>query len=150
MNFHGNARNHSTLSLAAPAEKRNPALKTLKPSNLHDILGPSVGFWYLDGVGFDIPWNSTLLPADPEKIYQSVLKSFEAGARRGRLPRVRGNAPAQPAGLRPRHPRVGRQVKETPNPALDPFGSLTARLRCPSAKRRGNLPGVEFRPPTQD
>jgi len=80
MNFHGNARNHSTLSLAAPAEKRNPALKTLKPSNLHDILGPSVGFWYLDGVGFDIPWNSTLLPADPEKIYQSVLKSFEAGA----------------------------------------------------------------------
>jgi hypothetical protein len=34
----------------------------------------------LTGVGFDIPWNSTLMPADPEKIYQSVLKSFEAGA----------------------------------------------------------------------
>ena len=32
------------------------------------------------GVGFDVPWGSTTLPADPEEVYQAVVKSFEAGA----------------------------------------------------------------------
>src|SRR5262249_33061152 len=32
------------------------------------------------GVGFDVPWNGKHFDADPEKIYQSVVKSFEAGA----------------------------------------------------------------------
>jgi hypothetical protein len=32
------------------------------------------------GIGFDVPWNSTHVPADPEKVYQCVRKAFEAGA----------------------------------------------------------------------
>jgi hypothetical protein len=32
------------------------------------------------GVGFDVPWGTNHIPADPEKIYEAVLKSFEAGA----------------------------------------------------------------------
>ncbi len=32
------------------------------------------------GVGFDVPWGSTHVPADPEKVYESVIKSFQAGA----------------------------------------------------------------------
>lgn len=32
------------------------------------------------GVGFDVPWANNHVPADPEKVYRSVLKAFEAGA----------------------------------------------------------------------
>jgi hypothetical protein len=32
------------------------------------------------GIGFDVPWGSTHVPADPEMVYQCVLKAFEAGA----------------------------------------------------------------------
>ena len=32
------------------------------------------------GIGFDVPWGDTPVPADPEKIYEAVVKSFEAGA----------------------------------------------------------------------
>ena len=34
------------------------------------------------GIGFDVPWGSNTFPqtADPEKIYEAVHKSFEAGA----------------------------------------------------------------------
>lgn len=32
------------------------------------------------GVGFDVPWGSNHIPADPEKVYQCVIKAFEAGA----------------------------------------------------------------------
>lgn len=32
------------------------------------------------GIGFDVPWGSNHVPADPEKVYQCVLKAFEAGA----------------------------------------------------------------------
>lgn len=32
------------------------------------------------GIGFDVPWNSNNMPADPEEIYRSVIKAFEAGA----------------------------------------------------------------------
>ena len=32
------------------------------------------------GVGFDVPWGTEHVPADPEKVYQAVMKSFEASA----------------------------------------------------------------------
>ena len=32
------------------------------------------------GIGFDVPWNSRRFPSDPEKVYECVLKAFEAGA----------------------------------------------------------------------
>jgi hypothetical protein len=32
------------------------------------------------GVGFDVPWGSRHLDADPEAVYECVLKSFDAGA----------------------------------------------------------------------
>ena len=32
------------------------------------------------GIGFDVPWNSKHFPSDPEKVYECVLKAFEAGA----------------------------------------------------------------------
>jgi len=32
------------------------------------------------GIGFDVPWNSTHVAADPEKVYECVRKAFEAGA----------------------------------------------------------------------
>jgi hypothetical protein len=32
------------------------------------------------GIGFDVPWGSTHVAADPEKVYEAVLKAFEAGA----------------------------------------------------------------------
>ena len=32
------------------------------------------------GIGFDVPWGSNTVPADPEKVYQPVIKAFEAGA----------------------------------------------------------------------
>jgi len=32
------------------------------------------------GVGFDVPWGSNHVAADPRKVYECVLKSFEAGA----------------------------------------------------------------------
>jgi len=31
------------------------------------------------GIGFDVPWGSKPMPADPEKVYESVKKAFEAG-----------------------------------------------------------------------
>jgi hypothetical protein len=31
------------------------------------------------GVGFDVPWGAKPMPADPEKVYQCVLKAFEGG-----------------------------------------------------------------------
>ncbi|HWB85188.1 MAG TPA: hypothetical protein VG675_13670 [Bryobacteraceae bacterium] len=33
------------------------------------------------GVGFDVPWGSRHVDADPEEVYQCVMKSFEAGAK---------------------------------------------------------------------
>lgn len=32
------------------------------------------------GIGFDVPWGRNHIPADPEKIYEAVLRAFEAGA----------------------------------------------------------------------
>ena len=32
------------------------------------------------GVGFDVPWNGKPFPGDPVKVYEAVIKSFEAGA----------------------------------------------------------------------
>jgi hypothetical protein len=32
------------------------------------------------GIGFDVPWGANHVPADPEKIYECVLKAFEGGA----------------------------------------------------------------------
>jgi hypothetical protein len=32
------------------------------------------------GIGFDVPWGRNTIPADPEKVYEAVLKAFEAGA----------------------------------------------------------------------
>lgn len=32
------------------------------------------------GIGFDVPWGSTHVPADPGKVYECVLKAFEGGA----------------------------------------------------------------------
>lgn len=32
------------------------------------------------GIGFDVPWGSTSLPADPEEVYRAVVKSFDASA----------------------------------------------------------------------
>ena len=32
------------------------------------------------GIGFDVPWGNSHMDADPEEVYQSVLKAFEAGA----------------------------------------------------------------------
>ena len=32
------------------------------------------------GIGFDVPWNSTHVAADPEKVYECVRKAFAAGA----------------------------------------------------------------------
>jgi len=32
------------------------------------------------GIGFDVPWGANHVPADPEKVYESVLKAFDAGA----------------------------------------------------------------------
>ncbi len=32
------------------------------------------------GVGFDIPWNEQRFPSNPELVYRSTLKAFEAGA----------------------------------------------------------------------
>ena len=32
------------------------------------------------GIGFDVPWGNRLLDADPEVVYQCVMKAFEAGA----------------------------------------------------------------------
>ncbi|HWB85189.1 MAG TPA: twin-arginine translocation signal domain-containing protein [Bryobacteraceae bacterium] len=33
------------------------------------------------GVGFDVPYNNNHIDADPEEVYQCVMKSFEAGAK---------------------------------------------------------------------
>jgi len=32
------------------------------------------------GIGFDVPWEQNHLPADPEKVYEAVIKAYEAGA----------------------------------------------------------------------
>ena len=32
------------------------------------------------GIGFDVPWGSQTFAGDPEKVYEAVLKAFEAGA----------------------------------------------------------------------
>jgi hypothetical protein len=32
------------------------------------------------GIGFDVPWEQKHIPADPEKVYECVMKAFEAGA----------------------------------------------------------------------
>jgi hypothetical protein len=32
------------------------------------------------GIGFDAPWGNAHLDADPEKVYECVVKAFEAGA----------------------------------------------------------------------
>ncbi|HXS93978.1 MAG TPA: hypothetical protein VN736_05190 [Candidatus Limnocylindrales bacterium] len=32
------------------------------------------------GIGFDVPWGNATMPADPEVVYECVLKSFDAGA----------------------------------------------------------------------
>jgi hypothetical protein len=32
------------------------------------------------GIGFDVPWGSAHVPADPEEVYQAVAKAFAAGA----------------------------------------------------------------------
>ena len=32
------------------------------------------------GIGFDVPWGNAHLDADPEKVYECVVKAFEAGA----------------------------------------------------------------------
>jgi hypothetical protein len=32
------------------------------------------------GIGFDVPWGATHVPADPAKVYESVMKAFDAGA----------------------------------------------------------------------
>jgi hypothetical protein len=32
------------------------------------------------GIGFDVPWGNSTYKGDPEDVYQSVLKAFEAGA----------------------------------------------------------------------
>jgi hypothetical protein len=32
------------------------------------------------GIGFDVPWGSNHVPADPEKVYQCVVRAFDAGA----------------------------------------------------------------------
>jgi len=32
------------------------------------------------GIGFDVPWGLNHIPAEAEKIYQAVIKAFEAGA----------------------------------------------------------------------
>jgi len=32
------------------------------------------------GIGFDVPWGYSHIDADPEQVYESVLKAFEAGA----------------------------------------------------------------------
>jgi hypothetical protein len=34
----------------------------------------------LTGIGFDVPWESKPLAADPEKVYQSVRRALDAGA----------------------------------------------------------------------
>jgi hypothetical protein len=31
------------------------------------------------GIGFDVPWGSNHIPADPEKVYECVLKAFQGG-----------------------------------------------------------------------
>ena len=32
------------------------------------------------GIGFDVPWGNASMAADPEEVYQAVLKAFEGGA----------------------------------------------------------------------
>ncbi|HEV2687649.1 MAG TPA: hypothetical protein VGV35_03820 [Bryobacteraceae bacterium] len=32
------------------------------------------------GIGFDVPWGNRHIDADPEKVYECVLKAFSAGA----------------------------------------------------------------------
>ena len=32
------------------------------------------------GIGFDVPWGSETFAGDPERVYQAVLKAFDAGA----------------------------------------------------------------------
>jgi hypothetical protein len=32
------------------------------------------------GIGFDVPWGNAPVPADPQKVYECVLKAFQAGA----------------------------------------------------------------------
>ncbi len=32
------------------------------------------------GIGFDVPWGETHWPSEPENVYRSVLRAFEAGA----------------------------------------------------------------------
>jgi len=32
------------------------------------------------GIGFDVPWGSNHVPADPEKVYECVMRAFDAGA----------------------------------------------------------------------
>jgi hypothetical protein len=32
------------------------------------------------GIGFDVPWNGKPAPADPETVYECVLRAFDAGA----------------------------------------------------------------------
>ena len=34
----------------------------------------------LTGIGFDVPWENRHIPADPEKVYESVRRAFAAGA----------------------------------------------------------------------
>ena len=36
------------------------------------------------GIGFDVPWGNTHVDADPEEVYQCVLKAFEGGGGRHR------------------------------------------------------------------
>lgn len=32
------------------------------------------------GIGFDVPWGSNHVEADPERVYECVMKAFEGGA----------------------------------------------------------------------
>ena len=32
------------------------------------------------GIGFDVPWGADHIPADPQKVYEAVIKAFQAGA----------------------------------------------------------------------
>jgi hypothetical protein len=32
------------------------------------------------GIGFDVPWGNSPIGADPQKVYECVLKAFQAGA----------------------------------------------------------------------
>ena len=32
------------------------------------------------GIGFDLPWNSEHFPSNPERVYEAVIKAFDAVA----------------------------------------------------------------------